>query len=579
MFDGNKITHTPKRVCVILHLKNDNGGSDMKSVCLINGGMDADAFGILSGTCEKELARRGVKTDARDGYGIRVAVDPSLANDTFRLLPGSDGAAVSGATLSAVFHGVGVLLRRLKPDGRGGFTPLAEAVTFTPVKPLRGMYFATHFGNFYHAAPIEEVLERVVLSAMRGYNELLVWFDMHHFASMEDPEAVALTERLHTVLQYANRVGMGASILMLANEGFSSSPVSLRARFEVENGYQKVPLGHFGCEICPSVPGGVEEILRERREMLAKFADLRMDYVILWPYDQGGCTCHACAPWGGNGYLRLLPHCRALLNELMPNAKIIVSTWLFDSFTDGEWDAFAKAAQGDTDAFAGVDCFMASAVPEKVAQSTSLRWISFPEISMAKCAPWGGFGASVLTERLQERLVPELAHMEGGFPYSEGIFEDANEFIVAGLYTGEFADAQSALRAYVEWEFCCADEALYKAVLDTEVGLKRESHGNRAPFRILNPEKVTEVAQVLERYRKTLPEPIATGRTFRLLYLRSVADEELIAHDGDPLASGRSVAALEEIDRIYHVTDTTSVWVRTPVWRLHPEANPEHCAV
>ena len=143
----------------------------MKSVYLINGGMDADAFGILSGTCEKELARRGVKTDARDGYGIRVAVDPSLANDTFRLLPGTDGAAVSGATLSAVFHGVGVLLRRLKPDGRGGFTPLAEAVTFTPVKPLRGMYFATHFGNFYHAAPIEEVLERVVLSAMRGYRD------------------------------------------------------------------------------------------------------------------------------------------------------------------------------------------------------------------------------------------------------------------------------------------------------------------------------------------------------------------------------------------------------------------------
>ena len=90
---------------------------------------------------------------------------------------------------------------------------------------------------------------------------------------------------------------------------------------------------------------------------------------------------------------------------------------------------------------------------------------------------------------------------------------------------------------------------------------------------------VAPIEEVLERYRKTLPEPIATGRTFRLLYLRSVADEELIARDGDPLASGRSVAALEEIDRIYHVTDTTSVWVRTPVWRLHPEAKPEHCAV
>ena len=36
----------------------------MESVYLINGGMDADAFGILSGSCEKELARRGVKRPA-----------------------------------------------------------------------------------------------------------------------------------------------------------------------------------------------------------------------------------------------------------------------------------------------------------------------------------------------------------------------------------------------------------------------------------------------------------------------------------------------------------------------------------
>ena len=52
----------------------------MKSVYLINGGMDADAFGILCRTCERELARRGVGTGARDEYGIRVAVDATLAS-------------------------------------------------------------------------------------------------------------------------------------------------------------------------------------------------------------------------------------------------------------------------------------------------------------------------------------------------------------------------------------------------------------------------------------------------------------------------------------------------------------------
>lgn len=91
---------------------------------------------------------------------------------------------------------------------------------------------------------------------------------------------------------------MGASLLMLANEGFAASPVSLRARFEIENGYKRITLGHYGCEICPGTEEGIAEIMRERREVLSRFSDLRIDYAALWPYDQGGCTCAGCVPWG-----------------------------------------------------------------------------------------------------------------------------------------------------------------------------------------------------------------------------------------------------------------------------------------
>ncbi len=547
------------------------------TVAFFNFGLPAESFSILTRFCEGEFFRRGVSVCPDGDYRITVGIDASLSDDTFRLTPESDGVRVAGASVCAVFHGTGVLLRNLLPDGRGGLTPLANPMTFTPKKPLRGIYFATHFLNFYHAAPVEEVCHRVVLSATRGYNALLVWFDMHHFDSMADPAAKALTERLHTVLEYANRCGMGASLTMLANEGFASTPLPLRAHFLLENGYHEVPTGHYGCEICPSVPGGMEEILRQRREVLAAFSDLRFDSVILWPYDQGGCTCSACAPWGGKGYLRLFGRCTELIKEYLPGAKIILSTWYFDQFTGGEWDAFFRAAEDGT--LPDADYILTTRVRTEYAGWERFRWISFPEISMMRCAPWGGYGASLLTDALQEKLVPELTKMSGGFPYSEGIFEDANEFLVAGLYTGEFGDTRAALQAYAQWEFCCADELLFQTLLNMEVTLRRSHDEANAIFTIREPSLVEPIAEVLEHYNEILPQGITSGPAFRLLYLRAVIDRELVRHGGDPFASECCTAAMEEVDRIYHVKNETSLWVRTPVWRLHPEAHPEHTVV
>lgn len=549
----------------------------MMTVTLINAGLPEDAFSTLCDFCREELPRRGIPYSTDGDYRITVGTDAALTNDAFRLTPGSRGALVAGASVSAVFHGTGYLLRQLLPDGTGGWRPLRNAVTLTPQKPLRGIYFATHFRNFYHAAPLEEVYRRVVLSATRGYNALLVWFDMHHFRSMTDPEAMALSERLHSILKFANRCGMGASLLMLANEGFASTPLPLRAHFAVENGYHAVPTGHYGCEICPSVPGGVEEILRQKREVLAAFADLRFDSVILWPYDQGGCTCSACAPWGGNGYLRLLPHCIDLIQSTLPESKIILSTWFFDHFTTGEWDAFFRAAENGT--LSHADCLMATRVRTEYPGWQRFRWVSFPEISMLHCAPWGGYGASILTDALQAKLVPELANMSGGFPYSEGIFEDANEFLVAGLYTGEFTDTHAALRAYAQWEFCCAEDALVQAMLDTEKTLPRTDDEDNAVFMLRDPSRAERIAQTLEDYNRCLTPSVTSGTAFRLLYLRAVIDRELVRHGGDPFASPCCVSAMEEVDRLYHVTNETSLWVRTPVWRLHPDARPEHTEV
>ena len=53
---------------------------------------------------------------------------------------------------------------------------------------MRGIYFATHFGNWYDYASERELREYVEELALWGCNQVRVWFDMHDFACADvDP--------------------------------------------------------------------------------------------------------------------------------------------------------------------------------------------------------------------------------------------------------------------------------------------------------------------------------------------------------------------------------------------------------
>ncbi len=63
-------------------------------------------------------------------------------------------------------------------------------------------------------------------------------------------------------------------------------------------------------------------------------ADLSPRYVWIWPYDQGGCGCPQCRPWGSNGFLKAAERVAALARRKLPGTEIILSTWFFN---EGEW--------------------------------------------------------------------------------------------------------------------------------------------------------------------------------------------------------------------------------------------------
>ena len=177
--------------------------------------------------------------------------------------------------------------------------------------------------------------------------------------------------------------------------------------------------------------------------------------------------------------------------------------------------------------------------------------------------PWGGYGASHLAAFLNTTNQKSGKLYRGGFPSSEGVFEDANKFIQLAYYSGEYEDAFDALRAYVKHEFCCDDEALYEAVKRTETALSRlRLEGDYTRAVIHDASDVEFVYETLTHYHETLPENITSSRNFRLYYLRAVIDLEMVRNDGYPARSARCREAMHELCRIYYADGNTHRWVR-----------------
>jgi hypothetical protein len=383
--------------------------------------------------------RGGLELVEMDGdAALTLGIQPGIGSEGFAIeaVHNGNGSRITGNDERGLLYGVGKYLRgcTFGEDGEG-FRHNPWTGVSVPKRPVRGMYFATHFHNFYHDAPVEQVTRYVEELALWGCNALSVWFDMHHYNGIDDPAAQAMIARLRMIIQAANSVGMSAGLTALANEAYANSPEALRADWTAgHNGYFAMPQGHYHVEICPNQPGGLELILKYREEMLAAFADLDIGFVWNWPYDQGGCTCEKCTPWGGNGFLKIAKPYGELVRRMLPKAKIVLSTWYFDHFVAGEWKAFAQALGSQPPEFA--DFLLADDYGDQFPQYPiehgapgGLPMLNFPEISMYRMWPWGGYGANPLPRHLQHIWDNCGKVLAGGFPYSEGIYEDLNKAI------------------------------------------------------------------------------------------------------------------------------------------------------
>ncbi|NLV73266.1 MAG: hypothetical protein GXY52_01075 [Chloroflexi bacterium] len=501
---------------------------------------------------------------------IRFALDPSLGDETYALRNIAGGLEVAGGGLRGLVYGVGRLLREAS-YAPGSFTPGVWRGSSSPVMPLRGIYFATHFHNWYHEAPLEEIEAYIQELALWGTNALVVWFDQHHFEGIDDPAAQAFIPRLKAMLRAARAVGMQAGLGIIANEGYANSPVHLRADWTAgHDRYTSEPHGHYHRELCPSKPGTLELLEREFEKKMEAFADVGLDFIWLWPYDQGCCTCGECAPWGANGFLRCTEPLARAFKTRYSQGKVILSTWYFDHFTTGEWEgldmAFAKRPEW-------VDYLLADdygerfpPYPLEVGVPGELPIVAFPEISMYSAAPWGGWGANPLPMHLQKLWQPLEGVLSGGFPYSEGIYEDLNKAICAQYFWDPDQPTMLTVRQYLAYEFGAhVVTPLHQVILTLERNLARSLQRNPDGSFYTNmacSDGAAEAAEILRNLEALLPPERRSSWRWRLLYLRAQIDAELAASGGQH--TDVSEAAFTELTEMYYAHKALPGWLAPP---------------
>jgi len=523
-----------------------------KSMELLNVNLDEKTFDLIKKILARKLRERGCSFGGSGGPVLSVAVHDALTKGAYRVEPDK----IFAGDINGILSGLGRYLNECRFDGYGAFIPAEGVYELVPKKPVRGMYFASHFFNFYHSAPIEKVYEIVEDLALRGCNALMAWYDMHHYTGVNDPESIKMIDRLKKIYLHAKALGFILVTGGISNEAYDGTPDRLKANWLPVNGYKRQLMGHYHVEICPSAEGGMEEILRQRREMLTAFADIPFDYYSIGPYDQGGCTCADCKPWGANGYLRIAPKIDELLKEIMPGARMLCFTWFFDSFIDGEWDAFyerMKEPQFEFFAYLFGYFFSAESVPEFIRNGDmpgGKQMLSFSEISMHGAVPWGGFGTNPLPKYLEELETANGWFYQGGFPYSEGIYEDINKALTLGFVSGQYAGAKEILNDYARFEFCAAPEEIVSLIYDMEDTLVRHRYdedgeiqdyplrpmppGTRFKFVFDKPEKIDDIYERANRIDVSLAPSVRSGWRWRVVFLRACIDYELYHNDGEP---------------------------------------------
>lgn len=406
-------------------------------------------------------------------FKVVFTIDSTITGENAKVRVCSGKAEIKASRTRGLIFGAGRLLHSMSFSEKG-FSIACGNYDFTPKSSSRCCYMARHFNTWYQRAPKAEMLRYIDDMFLWGINTLNTQLGMatvnyDYSTEAERAEFDDVTDAVCRRISQCDmelRTGGGTNV---ARKGFPS---------EFKAAPLDPPRGDDSWNVCPSKPGALEYLLANRETALKKYAakGYPITHMSYFPYDEGGCQCEECAPWGGNGYVKTFTAMHELNQKYFPGVRETVSTWFFD---DKDYEGLFKYLETqDWIDYLEIDSHsdfprypLEHAIPKNIPVTT------FPEISMWGRCPWGGYGATPLPGRF-ERLFRQVEKIAGGFRlYSEGLYEDINKVVISRIYSDPSLTSADVLEEYARYELPGIDTEEFKEF----IGILEANHCTGSP--------------------------------------------------------------------------------------------------
>lgn len=479
--------------------------------------ISANGFSQHERLLKERLLERLPVEFTEGGMIINLLIDSAIdVAESYRIDKTENGFSIIGSDTLGLYYGVGNFLHSAKWE-TDAFFPVATDGIVSPASSYRAIYFSAHFYNWYQMcdyADLERYMEDLLLW---GYNTIHACFPVVNIYSFEDEASLRTSENLRAIFILAKKIGMKTS-MVFGNQGLLGMP----SEYDADLSFSQFWRGNEPGKVCVSKPAALDYLRGVWRKQLEIFADIGLDYIMAWPYDEGGCGCKDCTPWGANGYCKMCLALREEVLRLYPNAEFVVSTWTFDFPELGEYEGMYRRLDGGD--MAWVDYLMVDAhegYPPYVLEHDIVKpVVNFPEISMYGLFPWGGFGAVPLPERFQKFWDASKKVLSGGMPYSEGLYEDISKIQFIGYYWNPNKHYREILGEYANYEYGYrfVDQAVELMRL-IEINHKRVAEYTEPDFEVAK--KALNIANYIN---DNMSERAKNAWRWRILYIRAVLD-------------------------------------------------------
>lgn len=520
---------------------------------------------FLAETVRKRITERTVLSGNGAVLKITFRMDESLPEEHASISVSGDSADICGGRFRALVAGAGMLLRAIRYHEKE-FGLESCCLSFTPEATLRQTYFARHFHNWYHMASNEEVARYVEDLALWGINSIhnLILPVINYDDDFEtNPEALLCISNFKAIARIVKRLDMIMSACIFANQSFKNTPKEFYAVPNTD------PLrGNNGVNVCPAKPGASEYLFSNARKILELVKDVPIDLFRFFPFDEGGCECEKCSPWGGRGYPQLIGKMKDVILEYFPEAKFIVATWVFH---EDDWELFYKYMESHP----WIDIVMADSHGEfprfplehPLPHNTPL--VTFPEISMWRRGPWGGYGANPLPGRFEHLFRTVQGHVSGFILYSEGLFEDINKIIVEEFYRDNSTTAGHTMHSYAAYELPGTDPSDFAElcrILEENHPIDSMGHffAHAAPSEIgLFAERAHKALELARKMDSEILPSMRNCWRWRLFMLRAVIDFECFSQRS--MKTPAVEAAFQELIDMYYAGKSADSYPDDPM--------------